>query len=284
MGFIKLFIESTKPKIHAQKNSFYFLLGYFISVFYYLQFNIIKVALGFVIFLSVYSCVYVVNDIFDYTRDKKHPIKKYRPIPSDKLNPTHALILCGLIYITGFVTSFILINPLFAMCMFLLVIGNVAYSHPFFKTKKNYINAGLLLAGLQYLKLLAGWSINAGDINFPVVYFMIPACLYLYCLFQVAIHSDHYKGRFKFNKQGLILGKALMILPAIMITVLLFTDLVFYMVCVIIPVYFAFLFVVRKLKFHDAILKINRYMTYLNSLLVSLNLFFYLGVSKLLII
>ncbi len=284
MGFIKLFIESTKPKVMVQKNIFYFLLGYFVSIFYYGSFNLFKATLGLFVFTCVYSCVYVVNDIFDYNRDKKHPIKKHRPIPSDRLNPSHALMLCGFIYISGFLISLFFINLLNAFCLLLLICGNVAYSHPFFKAKKSPINAGLILTGLQYLKLLAGWSINAGEINHPVIYFMIPACLYIYCTFQLAMHSDHYKGRFKFTRLERTLGRTLMILPAILITILLFTELVFYIVFTLVPIYFAFLFVVRKLKLRDAVLRINRYMTFLNTLLVSLNLFFFLELNKLLII
>ncbi|MBD3312594.1 hypothetical protein GF352_04040 [archaeon] len=278
MGFIRLFVESTKPKVMIQKNLFYFLCGYFVSIFYYQAFNIFKLILGVGIFISVYSCVYVINDIFDYKRDRKHPIKRHRPIPSNKLNPKHALLTCALIYITGFLASIIFMNPLFALCIFLLIVGNVVYSHPFFKTKKKIISAGLILALLQYVKLLAGWSIIAGELTHPVIYFMIPACLYLYSLLQVAMHSDHYKGRFKIKRREKIIGHTLMLLPAVLITVLLFTDLVFYITFTILPIYFAFLWMVKKLKLKDAVLRINKYMTFINSLLISLNAFFFIGV------
>ncbi len=278
MVFVKLFIESTKPKVMAQKNLFYFLLGYFISIFFYLNFNIVKAVIGSMIFLFVYSCVYVVNDLFDYDNDRKHPIKKFRPIPSGRLNPNKALVTCGLIYIIGFILSFILINSLFALCILLLIFGNVIYSHPFFKTKKNIVTSGLLLGILQYLKLLAGWSLNAGEFSHPVIYFMIPACLYLYSTLQFAIHSEHYKGRFKIERKELIAGRVLMILPAVLITILLFTKLIFYITFTIVPIYFAFLYIVRKLKIKDSIKKINKYMTALNSLLISLNTIFYLAI------
>jgi len=279
MGFLRLFIESTKPKVMIQKNIFYFLCGYFISVFYYQQFSIIKSFIALLIFIAMYSCVYVINDIFDYKKDRRHPIKKHRPIPSKRLNPTHALLMCATIYISGFIASVLLINLLYAFCMFLLVAGNVMYSHPAFKTKKFIVSAGLILALLQYLKLLAGWSINAGEFSHPVIFFMIPACLYLYSLLQVVINSDHYKGRFDITrKRERFLGHTLMILPAILITILLFTELVLYIIFTIIPIYFAFIFLVRKLRLHDAVLKINKYMTYINSLFVTLNTFFFIGI------
>jgi len=278
MGFIQLFIESTKPKVMVQKNIFYFLFGYFISVVYYQYLNFFKTLLGLVIFVSVYSCVYVVNDLFDYKKDRLHPIKKHRPIPSNRLNPKYALIMCVFIYATGIISSFIFINPLFALCIFLLVVGNVMYSHPLFKTKKFIISAGLILALLQYVKLLAGWSIVAGELSHPVIYFMIPACLYLYSLLQVVLNSDHYKGRFILTKRKeKLLDRTLMLLPAALITVLLFTELVFYVIFTIIPIYFAFIYMSRKLRLHDVVLRINKYMAYINSLFVSLNFFFFIG-------
>jgi len=281
MGFIRLFIESTKPKVMVQKNLFYFLMGFCVSLFYYQSFNLFKLIFGAVIFIAVYSCVYVINDIFDYQRDKKHPIKKHRPIPSHRLNPGYALLFCGTIYIIGFLASILLINPLFALCMLLLVAGNVMYSHPSFKTKKKIVSAGLILALLQYIKLLAGWSISAGEINHPVIYFMIPACLYLYSLMQVIMNSDHYKGRFQVTRRReKLLNNTLMLLPAVLITILLFTELVFYIIFTLIPIYFAFIWMSKKLKLHDAVLKINKYMTYINSLFVSLNIFYYLALIQ----
>ncbi len=258
-----------------QKNIFYFLIGFFISIFYYQSIAITKLITGLIIFVSVYSCVYVINDIFDYKRDKKHPIKKYRPIPSNKLKPEHALIFSALIFITGFILSITLINPLFALCIFLMITGNVAYSHPKFKTKKQLFNAAIILGALQYLKLLAGWSITAGDYHHPFLYFLIPACLYLYSTGQLLINSDHYKGRFKITKKEFIVAKTLMIIPAIFITMLLFTNLASYIVFIFIPVYIAFLFIVEKLKLADAINHVNKYMSFLNLLLVGLNLIYF---------
>ena len=280
MSFIKLFIESARLKVHAQKNAFYFMLGYFISVFYYLEFNLFKAVTGIIVFVSVYSCIYVINDLFDCQYDKKHPIKKHRPIPSGRINPSYALILCGVVIIMGLLASLIFINPLNALCISLLVLGNMVYSHQFFKVKKSTARAALILAGLQYLKLLTGWSVNAGEINHPIIYFMIPASLYLYSILQITLYSDHYKGKFKIARREIIAGRVLMIVPAALITLLLFTELIFYIVFTVVPIYFAFLYVIKKLKLRDSILKINKYMTCLNSLLISLNIVFYLLILR----
>ncbi|MFA5405775.1 MAG: UbiA family prenyltransferase [Candidatus Nanoarchaeia archaeon] len=276
MSFIRLFIDSTKPKVMVQKNAFYFLLGYFISVFYYQQFTWLKALLALTVFISVYSCVYVINDIFDYKRDRAHPIKCHRPIPSNQLKPSMALLFCGIVYIAGFLASILFINPLFATCIFLLIVGNIVYSHPYFKTKKSIVNSAIILGLLQYLKLLAGWSITAGQFAHPFLLFLIPGCLYLYSMLQLAINSDHYKGRFKIARRELLVGRTLMIAPAVLITILLFTELTSYIMFIMVPVYLAFLFIVEKLKLSDAIKNVNKYMGLLNSLLISLNLLYFI--------
>ncbi len=273
---VKLFIESTKPKIMVQKNIFYFLIGFFASILYYNHFNVVKLFISLIIFTIVYSSVYVVNDIFDYHRDKKHPIKRFRPIPSDRLKPQTALLIAGFIYVTGFIASIILVNPLFASCIFLMIVFNVIYSHPFFKTKKRLLNAAIILGLLQYLKLLAGWSVIAGHFKHPFMLFLIPTALYLYSTGQLLINSEHYKGRFKLKRKDFVIARSLMIIPSLLITVLLFTDLTFYIITTLIPVYFAFLFMVEKLKKRDALSYVNKYMTMLNSLLISLNALFFL--------
>jgi 4-hydroxybenzoate polyprenyltransferase len=260
----------------VNKNIFYFLLGYFISVFYYQHFVWARALLALCIFICVYSCVYVINDIFDYKRDRLHPLKKHRPIPSNRLRPGKALLLCGIVYVAGFLASILFINALFATCIFLLILGNVVYSHPFFKTKKSIVSSAIILGLLQYLKLLAGWSITAGQFVHPFLFFLIPGCLYLYSMLQLAMNSDHYKDRFKIARRELIVGKTLMILPAVLITILLFTELTSYIICILVPIYLTFLYIVEKLKLSDAISKVNKYMGLLNSMLVGLNLLYFI--------
>jgi len=51
---------------------------------------------AFFIFNFAASTTYVFNDILDVKRDKEHPIKKLRPLPSGKINVSEALIISSL--------------------------------------------------------------------------------------------------------------------------------------------------------------------------------------------
>jgi|GEM_PF-2750318 len=271
---IKLFFESTKAKLHFQKNSFYFLAGYLLSVFIYSSFDFFKLFIGYGSFILVYSCVYVINDLFDLKYDRLHPYKKDRPIASNRLKPRTALLMCLSFYAIGLTASFIFINPLHFTCLVLLILGNVLYSHPYVKTKKSIISAGLILAMLQYTKLLAGWSINAG-FSFEITPFaMIFACLYLYSLIQLVINSEQYKARFPINKREVIAGRLLMIIPAVIITLLMFSELRWYVLFTLIPIIIVYTLFFKKLKLKNKLEFVNRYMGYLNSVLIGSNIIF----------
>ncbi|SVC62367.1 uncharacterized protein METZ01_LOCUS315221, partial [marine metagenome] len=63
--------------------------------------------LAFILFCIVASCIYIINDISDYEKDKFHPIKKNRPLPSGKTNKNILLIFISLIFPTSIMISFI---------------------------------------------------------------------------------------------------------------------------------------------------------------------------------
>lgn len=73
---------------------------------------------GFIALCAVSSGAYVLNDLMDRERDKKHPIKKNRPISSGAIKPTEALIILCFLFGFGFLIAN-MISPLF----FLLVVG-----------------------------------------------------------------------------------------------------------------------------------------------------------------
>ncbi len=64
--------------------------------------------LGFITFCIVSSCIYILNDILDFERDKQHPIKKFiKPIAANKISIKQAyLMLFSFIIILFFLIYF----------------------------------------------------------------------------------------------------------------------------------------------------------------------------------
>jgi 4-hydroxybenzoate polyprenyltransferase len=80
---------------------------------------------AFFIFCLLSSTSYVLNDIIDYPYDRKHPIKKFRPIASGDLSMPEATFLVFILTIISlllalfFSTSFFLISFVFILLHFL---------------------------------------------------------------------------------------------------------------------------------------------------------------------
>jgi len=131
---MKKYVQLIRMK-HWIKNFLIFLPLIFSKAIF--DFN--KLILGIIAFFSfsfIASAVYIFNDLHDVENDKKHVIKKNRPIASGKVKPITAkivmLILVVLSLIIGGVIfllcSNIKSNIIFFMLLFSYFIINVAYS------------------------------------------------------------------------------------------------------------------------------------------------------------
>ena len=91
-----------------------------------------KSLLAFIIFCFTSSVVYIINDISDIEKDKLHPDKKKRPLPSGKISISSAWIVCAvlvtiIIAIMIFVSKTVNTIYLVFIPLFYLVL-NVLYS------------------------------------------------------------------------------------------------------------------------------------------------------------
>lgn len=55
--------------------------------------------IGFIMFSLLSSIIYINNDIADIENDKKHPVKKFRPLPSGQISIKKARIICLLLVV-----------------------------------------------------------------------------------------------------------------------------------------------------------------------------------------
>jgi decaprenyl-phosphate phosphoribosyltransferase len=88
-----------------------------------------SVFVGFIAFSCIASSIYIINDYRDREDDRKHPVKRLRPLASGSVSPTAALVICGLLMAIGFGIAFV-IEPrhkfLFVLGIYFLI--NLAYS------------------------------------------------------------------------------------------------------------------------------------------------------------
>ncbi len=93
--------------------------------------NVFKVILGFLSFSFLTSFIYIINDIQDIEKDKLHPRKCKRPLPSGEIKKSEAIYIALLIIITSIIINSI-INKSFINFSLLWLIAylviNVLYS------------------------------------------------------------------------------------------------------------------------------------------------------------
>jgi decaprenyl-phosphate phosphoribosyltransferase len=58
------------------------------------------------------AAVYFVNDVADVERDRRHPVKRHRPIAAGQLPKAHALVLAGICVVLALATGFEIAAPL----------------------------------------------------------------------------------------------------------------------------------------------------------------------------
>lgn len=82
---------------------------------------------AFAIFCALSGSIYIINDIVDIEKDKNHPKKRLRPIPSGKLKINYAIISVIILIILSFLASY-LINLLFLLTSLSFFILLLVYS------------------------------------------------------------------------------------------------------------------------------------------------------------
>lgn len=127
---MKQYIKLIRPKDWA-KNTFMFIPIFFAGIMFDKEkFNIEMykdLLLGFLCFCLVASSIYIINDYRDIEDDRKHPVKRNRPLASGAVSKINAILICILFLAVGFTTAY------FIRDKFLFVIGiyfllNLGYS------------------------------------------------------------------------------------------------------------------------------------------------------------
>jgi len=113
-------------------NQWYKNILIFLALVFSLQFfspeSIWLSVLGFIALCLVSSAGYIRNDIKDLEKDKLHPKKKFRPLPSGKITVPQATIVSIVFLVSGFALSFFL-DWKFGVMTILLFANTEIYSN-----------------------------------------------------------------------------------------------------------------------------------------------------------
>lgn len=89
--------------------------------------SFIRVAISFVLLCLSASTVYIINDLADIERDRQHPKKKYRALPSGQL-PIPLAVAAAIVLPVISLLAALLYSPLFALILLIYIVMNVLYS------------------------------------------------------------------------------------------------------------------------------------------------------------
>jgi 4-hydroxybenzoate polyprenyltransferase len=110
------------------------------------------VTLAYIIFCSLTSGVYILNDIHDREEDRKHPFKKKRPIASGELSLSLAWLSALIFILLGIVSAYLLSSYFFVIAVSYLLL-NLTYTH---KLKEVAILDVMMIAAGFILRVYAG--------------------------------------------------------------------------------------------------------------------------------
>ena len=143
------YIELIRP-LHSIKS-----LVVFAPLFFNFNFNLdlyILVTFASILFYMMSSSIYIFNDLIDLPRDKLHPIKKHRPIASEKITKQEAKYFLSVLLLSTISVSFILNFELFFILLIYLII-NIFYS---LILKEVFLLDMIIIATGFVLRLFAG--------------------------------------------------------------------------------------------------------------------------------
>ncbi len=108
-----------------------------------------------IIFCLLASAIYIINDIVDRNNDAAHPIKKLRPITSNKISILKASAIAFVLLFIAFLSSYFL-NHVFFIFTLLYLALNISYS---LILKKIVIIDVLAVAANYMIRILAGAAV-----------------------------------------------------------------------------------------------------------------------------
>ena len=136
---------------------------------------VLRSTAAFGLFCATSGAVYIINDLFDADRDRKHPLKARRPIASRTLGTLPALT-AALLLLTGSMMAGFALSPPFGAVLLTYVAVNLVYS---FWLKEVVIIDVMAIASGFVLRAVAGGLIIDVEISHWLVMCTILLSLFL---------------------------------------------------------------------------------------------------------
>jgi 4-hydroxybenzoate polyprenyltransferase len=124
---------------------------------------------AFVSFSAAASAIYIVNDFFDLTLDRRHPTKRQRPFASGLLSMRFGMA-CFAVLLAISLSAAAFLPPLFLGALLADFAATTAYS---LSVKRMLLLDVLMLAGLYTVRILAGAAATNIDVSFWLLAFSI---------------------------------------------------------------------------------------------------------------
>lgn len=180
MNIIKQIIISMRPR-QWFKNLFLFAGLVFSLRLLHFEF-FIRTFTGFVLFSLLSGGVYIINDLVDFDKDRNHPEKKDRPIPSLRLNKSHALIFALFLVPSVIILGFY-INLNYGIIQIIYLLIQVFYS---FIGKNIVILDVMLISAGFVMRAIAGSAV----INIGISHWLL-ICTLLISIFLALCKRRH---------------------------------------------------------------------------------------------
>ena len=126
----------------------------------------VRTTFAFILFCMISSTVYIINDLADLEKDKQHPKKRNRALPSGQLQPWFAVVAAVAILAVCLPLSFWLAFY-FGLIVLIYFVMNLAYS---FKLKQVVIINVMVLAAGFVLRVGAGTVVAEAERFSPWLY------------------------------------------------------------------------------------------------------------------
>jgi len=157
-------VKTLRPK-QWTKNGFLFVPLVFDIKVFHLQ-PLTRAIAGFLILCLISGAVYLINDLLDIERDRQHPTKRYRPLPSGQLPERVAVIAAVAIPLATLPLAFAL-DVVFGWIVLGYLVLHIAYS---LWLKNLVIIDVMVLAGGFVLRVAAGAALVAAERFSPWLY------------------------------------------------------------------------------------------------------------------